>query len=142
MGKVLPLAAEADGDWYETISRTQEDNVELNDTDRQLFNKAFESFSAGQYSRAYAGFRRLARKDSCLSQYFLGVMHLSGEGVLQDFLRAHMWFNIASSHGHKKAHEHLKKLTTEIGPKQVGEAQKMARHWVERNSKRSGKSST
>jgi TPR repeat protein len=32
-----------------------------------------------------------------MAQVSLGVMYSKGRGVRQDFLRAHMWFNVAAA---------------------------------------------
>ena len=34
-------------------------------------------------------------------------MYADGEGVIQDFVRAHMWFNIAASSGHENITENV-----------------------------------
>jgi TPR repeat protein len=135
MGKPLLMSVELYGGWYEVINRTQPDGAGLEETDRDKFNNAFESFTAGSYDSAFKGFFELSEKGSSISQYFLGVMYLKGTGILQDFSRAHMWLNIASSQGHKKANVYLEKLTKEMSAEQVVEAQKLARECVARNYK-------
>jgi len=107
MGKPLLISVEPYGDWYEVINRAQTDGAGLKETDRDKFNNAFESFTTGSYDSAFEGFLELSEKGSSISQYFLGVMYLKGTGILQDFSRAHMWLNIASSQGHKKANVYL-----------------------------------
>ena len=124
------MQEESSVDWYETINITQHDSVEIIGEDREQFNNAFESLTTGQYDSAFKGLLELSEKGSSISQYFLGVMYLSGEGVLQDFSQAHKWFNIASSQGHKIANEHLKKLTKDMSPARVVEAQRLARECV------------
>jgi TPR repeat protein len=54
-------------------------------------------------------------------------MYISGMGVLQDFRQAHMWLNIASSRGHKKARKQLEKLTQIMTADLLAQAQKLAR---------------
>lgn len=120
------MSEESSVDWYETISITQPDSVEIMGENREQFNNAFESLTTGYYDSAFKGLLELSEKGSSISQYFLGVMYLSGEGVLQDFLQAHKWFNIASSQGHKIAKEHLQKLTKDMSPTQAVEAQRLA----------------
>jgi TPR repeat protein len=135
MSHVLSMSPESDGGWYETISLTQPDSVELMETDRDMFNGAFESFTKGHHDAAYRGLFELSNKGSSISQYFLGVMYLGGEGVLQDFCRAHMWLNIASSQGHKSANQQLEKLTKLMSANQIAEAQKLARKCLKQNYK-------
>ncbi|NNE64363.1 MAG: hypothetical protein HKN34_09790 [Gammaproteobacteria bacterium] len=64
-------------------------------------------------------------------------MYLKGLGVLQDFCRAHLWLNMASSRGHKKARMQLEKLTNRMSAQQVADAQKLARAWAAQNRKSS-----
>jgi len=135
MSHVLSMSPESDGDWYEAINLTQPDSVELIETDRDTFNSAFESFTQGHHDIAYRGLLELSNKGSSISQYFLGVMYLGGEGVLQDFCRAHMWLNIASSQGHKNANQQLVKLTKLMSANQVAEAQKLARKCLKQKYK-------
>jgi TPR repeat protein len=135
MSHVLSMSPESDGGWYEAISLTQPDSIELIETGRDAFNGAFESFTQGHHDIAYKGLLELSNKGSSISQYFLGVMYLGGEGVLQDFCRAHMWLNIASSQGHKSANQKLEKLTKLMSANQIAEAQKLARKCLKQNYK-------
>jgi TPR repeat protein len=132
MAKVSPIATESKTDWYDTITKEQSDGVDLKPVDQQIFHAAFECFSSGNYPQAYMGMKELAEKGSSNSQYFLGVMCLKGMGVLQDFSKAHMWFNLSASRGHNKARSHLEKLTQKMGADQIAEAQRLARDWVAR----------
>jgi len=130
MDNVLSLLPEASEDWYEAILSAQPDGVGLEEKDRGKFNHAFESFTSGSYDNAYNGFVELAKGGSSISQYYLGLMYISGMGVLQDFRQAHMWLNIASSRGHKKARMRLEKLTQVMTADQVAEAQNLARQRI------------
>ena len=130
MDNVLPLVPEISDDWYEAIVSAQPDGVGLEEKDRNRFNHAFEAFTTGSYGNAYKGFVQLAKGGSSSSQYYLGLMYISGMGVLQDFRQAHMWLNIASSMGHKKARKRLDKLTQKMTADQLAEAQKLARQRI------------
>ena len=128
IGQLLHLAVAPRDDWYEVMG-----GGGLNEIDRGTFNHAFESFVAGSYDSAFKGFSRLSARGSCVSQYHLGLMYLKGMGALQDYCRAHLWLNIASSQGHKKARIQLEKLTRKMSVRQVAEAQKLARAWAAKN---------
>jgi TPR repeat protein len=130
IGQLLRLSVAPSDDWYEVMG-----GAGLKDIDRKQFNTAFESFIEGSYDSAFKRFGRLSAKGSAISQYHLGLMYLKGLGVLQDFCRAHLWLNIASSQGHKKARIQLEKLTKRMSAHQVAEAQKLARVWAAKNSK-------
>ena len=133
MGRVLPITSKTSNDWYAAICKDQPDGVMLDAEAIESFNQAFDAYSSGAYGKAYGDFKKLAGKGSSISQYFLGVMCYRGIGALQDFLRAHMWFNISASHGHRKARKYLDQLTRSLSREQVAEAQQMARHWVDQN---------
>jgi TPR repeat protein len=126
--QLLHLAEAPAGDWYEVTGGDGLDTI-----DRRTYNYAFEAFAAGSYDSAFKGFARLSAGGSCASQYHLGLMYLKGMGALQDYCRAHLWLNIASSQGHKKARIQLEKLTRKMSVRQVAEAQKLARAWAAKN---------
>ena len=123
--QLLHLAVAPPDDWYEVMG-----GGGLNEIDRGTFNHAFESFVAGSFDNAFKGFAKLSTRGSFVSQYHLGLMYLKGMGALQDYCYAHLWFNIASSQGHKKARIQLEKLTKKMSAQQVAEAQKLARAWA------------
>ena len=125
--RLLHLALAPPDDWYEAMG-----GGGLDENDRGTFNHAFESFVAGSYDSAFKGFAKLSTKGSFVSQYHLGLMYLEGMGALQDYCYAHLWFNIASSQGHKKARIQLVKITKKMNAQQVALAQKLARAWAEK----------
>ena len=125
LGQLLPEGAATGGGWYELMGVSG-----IEDSARNRFNRAFESFIAGSYDRAYQDFVKLAGAGCAISQYYLGLMHIKGKGALQDYCRAHFWLNIASAQGHRKARLRLEKLTRIMSPNQVAEAQKLARAWM------------
>jgi hypothetical protein len=63
------------------------------------------------------------------SQARLGEMFLEGRGVPQDYVTAHMWFNLASASGMTKARELRDFLAARMTPAQIAEAQQLAREW-------------
>ncbi len=82
-------------------------------------------------------FRVLAEQGSARAQYNLGLMCENGQGVPQDYVQAHMWFNLAAaglSPGMLRtaaamARDTLAKLMT---PAQIAAAQRLAREWKPR----------
>ncbi len=72
------------------------------------------------------------------AQYNLGLMYVEGEGVIQDNVYAHMWWNIAASSGEsesEKASANRDIVAEEMTPDQIAEAQKLARECVAKNYK-------
>ncbi len=135
MGNVQSINPEYCEDWYDAITLKQSDSIEFGDREKEKFNQAFESYLAGSYDDAYKEFTELSKQDSSVSQYYLGLMYLTGLGVLQDFTRAHMWLNLASSHGHKKARIHLEQLTQNMAADLVKKKKKRARRWETKKAK-------
>jgi TPR repeat protein len=56
-------------------------------------------------------------------------MYAQGQGVPQDYVRAHMWFNLLAAQGYKGASENRDKAARLMTPAQIAEAQKLAREW-------------
>ncbi len=58
-------------------------------------------------------------------------MYESGEGVPQDYVLAHMWFNLAASQDFPAA-SNRERVVTRMSDPQIAEAQKLAREWKPR----------
>lgn len=67
----------------------------------------------------------------------LGLMYATGEGVLQDNKKAHMWYNIALSNGNDWADDNFKRLTegifSRMTPADIAKAEDMARQCLASN---------
>ncbi len=55
------------------------------------------AYLRGDYATALREFRPLAKQGDANAQFNLGLMYDNGQGVPQDYVRAHMWFNLAAS---------------------------------------------
>ena len=60
---------------------------------------------------------------------FLGHMYNEGSGVPQDYVSAHMWFNLAAARGNEKARDDRNNLAKRMTPDQIAKAQRMAREF-------------
>ena len=78
-------------------------------------------------------FRLAAEQGNAAAQFYLGVMYGNGTGVVQDFIYAHMWWNIAASNGVDKGNK--KKVEERMTTSDISEAQKLARECVKKNYK-------
>jgi TPR repeat protein len=68
------------------------------------------------------------------TQFNLGLMYDNGAGVPQDYVQAHLWFNLAASHLAKvqernSAASARDALAKRMTPEQIAEAQRLARDW-------------
>jgi hypothetical protein len=56
-------------------------------------------------------------------------MYGTGRGVTQDYVQAHMWFNLAAAQGRPNAENGRDRIARLMTPAQIAEAQKLAREW-------------
>jgi hypothetical protein len=56
-------------------------------------------------------------------------MYYNGQGVTQDYVQAHMWYNLAVSKGHENATKNRDNVAKKMTPAQIAEAQRLAREW-------------
>jgi len=69
------------------------------------------------------------------AQHNLAVMYVKGYGVAQNYVTAHMWFNLAAANGEVaaiKGRDDLAKLMT---PQQIAQAQQLASNCLASNYK-------
>ncbi|MDP6725495.1 MAG: hypothetical protein QF536_09930, partial [Arenicellales bacterium] len=57
------------------------------------------------------------------------------EGVIKDYVYAHMWFKIAASSGHKDASKNRDIVSKRMTSSQLETAQRLARECVSKNYK-------
>jgi uncharacterized protein len=77
-----------------------------------------------------------AEQGDVSAQYNLGMRYKQGKGTPQNYVLAHMWFNLAASQLSDSDKEHRdlavrnrELLQRKMTPEQVAEAQKLAREW-------------
>ncbi len=87
------------------------------------------AWDAGRYAEAIEQWRRAAAQGDSLSMRQLGLMFRKGLGVVQDYVEAHMWFNLAASRGDTHALKERDALRKKMTSEQLALAQKRAREW-------------
>ena len=60
-------------------------------------------------------------------------MYANGEGVPQDYVQAHKWFDLAASRGIDAARNKRDIVGERMTPEQIAEAQRLAREWLEKH---------
>ncbi len=93
------------------------------------FDPGMEAYERGDYATALKEWRPLAEQGDADAQFNLGVMYRIGQGVPEDFVRAHMWANLAAAQGDELARINRDRLTEQMTPVQLAEAQRLAREW-------------
>ena len=84
------------------------------------------------YARAMSWYRRAAESADYLAHYaqaVLGDMYERGQGEPQDYVLAHMWFNLSAARGDAEAARKRDLIAGKMTPAQIAEAQKLAREW-------------
>jgi len=56
-------------------------------------------------------------------------VYAEGKGIAQDYVEAHMWFNLAAAQGREEAWIARDWLGTIMTPDQIAKAQRRAREW-------------
>ena len=100
------------------------------------FVKGLAAHQAKNYREAARLYHKAAEQGDAGAQNNLGAMSANGEGVAQDYVQAHKWFNIASALGNQFAEESRQEIETKMTPQQIAEAQKEATKWLETYEKR------
>jgi TPR repeat protein len=89
----------------------------------------------GDYATALRLWRPLAAQGNAVAQASLGFMYREGHGVVQNYVQAHMWFNLAGAYAgsDKTTREYAMRnrdlLAAKMTPGQIAEAQKLASEW-------------
>ena len=93
--------------------------------------EAKSAYGRGDYALAAQLFRSRAEQGNARAQNNLGGMYTQGRGVPQDFIRAHMWFNVAaaalSGDEGKAAMKNREHVASQMTAAQIGQAEVMAR---------------
>jgi clan AA aspartic protease (TIGR02281 family) len=80
--------------------------------------------------------RKAADQGAAQAQFNLGGMYLDGQGVPQDYVQAYKWYILASSRyppsdemKRQEAVQYRDYIGSRMSPRQIAEAQKLAREW-------------
>jgi len=87
------------------------------------------------YTEATKWLKKAAEQGLTDAQFILGGMYYHGQGVLKNFQAAYVWWSITSESGDKTSKKNLEKLSSEMTPQQIAQAQKEADELRKRISK-------
>lgn len=85
--------------------------------DRDLFGYVADRVAQAEAGRAEA-------------LYDLGLLYSTGQGVDQNFVEAHKWFNLAAIRGVNRAAVDRLEVAQELDTKSIAKAQRLARQWL------------
>ena len=76
---------------------------------------------------------KAAKQGNAMAQRNLGGMHLRGEGVPEDYVRAYAWSSISAARGSARSKKKGKEIMAKhMTPAQIAEAQKLSREYWEK----------
>jgi hypothetical protein len=98
------------------------------------FGGGIAAYDRGDYATAFGEMKPLAEQGDADSQNNLGVLYYLGQGVPQDYVQAHMWFNLSAAglppgKDLDSAAENRDIVAKLMTPAQIAEAQRRAREW-------------
>jgi peptidoglycan hydrolase-like protein with peptidoglycan-binding domain len=91
---------------------------------------AVTAYDRADYAAARAELEPLAAAGDARAQLLLGRMHAAGQGVLQDYVRAHLLLNLAAASGIDGAAAARDELAGRMTPQQIADAQQAAAAWT------------
>lgn len=90
------------------------------------FDDGMRAFERRDYPAALEALRRAAETGDADAQYMLGRLHADGVGVLQNFIDAYHWYNLAAAQGQRFAIAARDVLAERMTPEQIAAAQDKA----------------
>lgn len=85
----------------------------------------------GQVEHSYVADRiEEAESGTREALYDLGLLYSIGQGVDQDFIEAHKWFNLAAIRGMESATIDRAEVAGDMSMNDISTAQRMAREWL------------
>ena len=87
------------------------------------------AWEAGRLEQALTEWRSAATSGDRRAMLALGRLYAQGLGVLQDYVEAHKWFNLAASRGEADAVPERDALASKMTPHQIAAAQQRAAAW-------------
>ena len=87
------------------------------------------ALDAGNVDDALTQWQEAANDGDGRAMLELGRLYLQGLGVIQDYVEAHKWFNLAASRGVAEALEERDALAAKMTPAQIEKAQERAAAW-------------
>ena len=94
-----------------------------------MYTRQVSAHEGGDFAAARVELEPLAAAGDARAWLLLGRMHAAGQGVLQDYVRAHVLFNLAAAAGADGAAAARDELANRMTPEQVAEAQHLAAAW-------------
>ena len=96
---------------------------------RADYEQGLKAWNAGRPAEALIQWRNAAEAEDRRAMLRLGRLYLQGLGAPQDYILAHMWFNLSARRGEAEALRERDALAAKMAPQQIASAQERARAW-------------
>ena len=93
------------------------------------YEKGLQAWEANRYREAISEWIIAANAQDRDAMFALGQAYVQGLGVVQDFVEAHKWFNLAASLGLRQAVDARDNLEAEMTAEERAEARILAKQW-------------
>ena len=88
-----------------------------------------KAYRAHDVKTALTHWRPAAEQGDPQAQYWLGRLYEEGRGVPQNFVEAHVWYNLAAAQGNADARKARDTLAPKLTREQLASAQERAQNW-------------
>ena len=97
----------------------------------QSYKIATRAYRAGDYATALMYLRPLAEQNHEKAQGTLGWMYEAGKGVRRDYVMAFVWYDLAVTNGHKKAHRNRNSVQSKLDQEELKKARALSQKCLE-----------
>ena len=87
------------------------------------------AWETGRHAQAVTQWKAAAKANDTRAMLALGRAYALGLGIVQDYVEAHRWFNLAAARGNARAAAERDALAMEMTARERAEALKLARNW-------------
>ena len=89
-----------------------------------------QSFLANDVNRAIEELKKIANQGDVEAQkYLAGMYRNGGQGLPQNYVKAHMYYSLAAASGDSEAAGKRGIVERKMTPEQIAEAEKLASEW-------------
>lgn len=97
------------------------------------FDSGVAAFDNKEYKVAFKELMLVAEQGNHSAQIRIGSMYFEGQGVAQNYVLAHMWFNISRANGNENASYWRGQAASKLTPELIYRSQLMAGEWMEKH---------
>jgi formylglycine-generating enzyme required for sulfatase activity/TPR repeat protein len=93
------------------------------------FDAGLAAFEAQDYGMAFSEWKAAADEGDAKSQYRLGKLYEEGRSVPQNYVQAHLYYNLAAAQGNDEARAARDAVAGKMVKEELAEARKLAAAW-------------